>query len=253
MDQSPSTLPLAGRIAIVTGSSGGIGREVALHLSSLGAKLVLADIHPAERTHPLLSVPSQATAIKTDITKPHDVKAMFDHAERTFGRPVHILVHCAGVASSTYPSLADTSVVEWEKLFEVNAKGTFLCCREAAGRLVRGGGGRIIAFSSSTAATARPGYGAYASTKAAVETMVRVLAKEMKGTRITANCVAPGPVATEMFFAGKSEEVVKQNAEENPLSRLGEPIDVAAVVGFLAGDSGEWINGQVIRVNGGLV
>jgi len=99
----------------------------------------------------------------------------------------------------------------------------------------------------------RPGYGAYAGSKAAVETMVKILAKELKGTGITANCVAPGPIATEMFFAGKTEEMVRRVVGECPLSRLGESKDVAPVVGFLASEAGEWVNGQVVRVNGGYV
>lgn len=99
----------------------------------------------------------------------------------------------------------------------------------------------------------RPGYAAYVGSKAAVESMVKILAKELKGTGITANCVAPGPIATEMFFAGKTEEVIKRVVDESPLGRLGETEDVAPLVGFLATDAGEWVNGQIIRVNGGYV
>lgn len=99
----------------------------------------------------------------------------------------------------------------------------------------------------------RPGYGAYTASKAAVEAMIKILAKELKGTGITANCVAPGPIATEMFFAGKTEEMVKRVVEECPLGRLGQTEDVAPVVGFLASDDGEWVNGQIIRANGGYV
>lgn len=98
-----------------------------------------------------------------------------------------------------------------------------------------------------------PGYAAYAASKAAVESMAKVTAKELKGTGITVNCVAPGPVATELFFAGKTEEMVKGIADACPLGRLGEPEDVSPIVGFLASDAGEWINGQIVRVNGGFV
>ena len=108
-------------------------------------------------------------------------------------------------------------------------------------------------MSSSLVASLKPGYGAYAASKAAVETMAKIMAKEMKGTGITVNCVAPGPIATDMFFSGKSEEDVKKAIEACPLNRLGETKDVASVVGFLASDGGEWVNGQVIRVNGGYV
>ncbi|XP_058738041.1 NADPH-dependent aldehyde reductase-like protein, chloroplastic [Vicia villosa] len=135
----------------------------------------------------------------------------------------------------------------------VNAKGSFLCAREAAKRLKRGGGGRIILLSSSLVAAFRPGYGAYTASKAAVEAMTKILAKELKGTGITANCVAPGPVATEMFFEGKTEETVKIIAEGNPFGRIGEVKEISTVVGFLATDSAEWVNGQIIRVNGGYI
>lgn len=135
----------------------------------------------------------------------------------------------------------------------MNARGAFLCSREAANRLKRGGGGRIILVSSSLVGALKPCSGAYTASKAAVETMTKILAKELKGSGITVNCVAPGPIATELFFAGKTEEQVKRVIEECPLGRLGETKDVAPVVGFLATDASEWVNGQVIRVNGGYV
>jgi 3-oxoacyl-[acyl-carrier protein] reductase len=137
--------------------------------------------------------------------------------------------------------------------FSVNCRGTFLCCKEAAKRIKQGGGGRIILLSSSSVGALRPNSATYTASKAAVETMTKILAKELKGTGITANCVAPGPIATEMFFVGRSEEHVKRVIEVCPHGRLGETKDVAPLVGFLASDAGEWINGQVIRVNGGYV
>lgn len=108
-------------------------------------------------------------------------------------------------------------------------------------------------MSSSLVAALLPGYWAYAASKAAVEAMTKVLAKELRGTGVTANCVAPGPTTTELFFAGKSEEDVRRMAEANPLRRLGQPEDVAALVGFLCTDAGEWVNGQVVRVNGRFI
>ncbi|GAV59380.1 adh_short_C2 domain-containing protein [Cephalotus follicularis] len=136
--------------------------------------------------------------------------------------------------------------------FSINTRGAFLVCKEAANRLIHGGGGRIILITTSVVASLLPGYAAYAASKAAVETFTKIAAKELKGTGITANCVAPGPVATELFFAGKTEEMVKRIVDACPLGRLGEPKDINQVVGFLATDAGEWINGQVIRVNGGF-
>ncbi|KAL6185679.1 hypothetical protein ACLB2K_041807 [Fragaria x ananassa] len=200
---------LNGRVAIVTGGSRGIGREM--------------------------------------------VKLLFDMAEQEMGAQVHILVNCAGVLDPKYPSLADTTVNDWDNTFNINTKGAFLVCREATNRLARGAGGRIIMITTSVVGGLMPGYAAYAASKAAVETMTKIVAKELKGSGITANCVAPGPVATELFFAGKSEETVNRITEACPLGRLGQPHDVSQVVGFLAGDAGEWINGQVLRVNGGAL
>ncbi|XP_074577889.1 NADPH-dependent aldehyde reductase-like protein, chloroplastic [Curcuma longa] len=192
-------------------------------------------------------------AFASNVSVAADVKCLFDRAESAFASPAHILVSCAGVSNAKYPPLAGTSVEDWDAIFSVNARGAFLCCREAAARLVRGGGGRIVTVSSSLVAALLPGYGAYAASKAAVEAMTKVLAKELRGTGVTANCVAPGPTATELFFAGKSEEDVRRLAEVSPLRRLGQPEDVAALVGFSCTDVGEWVNGQVVRVNGGFI
>ncbi|XP_068650024.1 NADPH-dependent aldehyde reductase-like protein, chloroplastic [Aristolochia californica] len=253
-------LPLVGRVAIVTGASRGIGRGIALHLASLGANIVLnyaanssqaeqlaAEINSLSPTHP------RATTFRANVADSADVKALFDHAQQTFGPDIHILVNSAGVLDAKYPTTADTTEEDWGKTFDVNAKGAFLCCREAANRLIRGGGGRIIAITSSLVGSLRPGYGAYAASKAAVETMIKIMAKELKGTQITANCVAPGAIATDMFYAGKSKEAVQMAIDICPMDRLGEVEDIAPVVGFLAGDASEWVNGQVIRANGGYV
>uniref|UniRef100_A0A0D3GSE2 Uncharacterized protein n=1 Tax=Oryza barthii TaxID=65489 RepID=A0A0D3GSE2_9ORYZ len=152
-----------------------------------------------------------------------------------------------------YPTLVDTSTADFDRTFAVNTRGAFLCLREAAHRLPRGGGGRIVAITSSVVGSHPTGYSAYTASKAAVEAMMRTMAKELKGTRITANCVAPGATATDMFFAGKSEERVDEIKATNPMGRLGEAGDIAPVVGFLCTDAAEWVNGQVIRVNGGYV
>lgn len=254
-------LPLQDRVAIVTGSSRGMGRVIALHLASLGAKLVVnytSSQAPAELVASQINASAEAAhpraiVVRADVSDPDMVKSLFDSAEAAFNSPVQIFVNAAGVLDSQYPTLANTSIDDFDNTFKINARGSFLCIREAANRIKRGGGGRIICLTSSMAAALRPKFGSYAASKAAVEAMVKVVAKELKGTGITANCVAPGPIATEMFYKGKTEEMVKSVIDENPLERLGQTEDVAPLVGFLATDSGEWVNGQVIRVNGGYI
>ena len=122
--------------------------------------------------------------------------------------------------------------------------------REAGKRLNHGG--RIINFSSTTLALNMPGYAIYNGTKAAVEAFTRVFAKELRGREITVNAVAPGPIATDLFLNGKSEELIATFANMPPLERLGQPDDIAKVVGFLAGPDAGWVNGQVLRANGGV-
>nr|ALT06547.1 short-chain type dehydrogenase/reductase-like protein [Acer truncatum] len=259
VNQGVESFPLKDRVAIVTGSSRGIGRAIAVHLSQLGAKLVInytsnsaeADLVAAEinsSASPDTTTP-QAVTVQADVSDPVQVKSLFDSAERAFDSPVHVLVNSAGVLDPKYPSIPNTSLEEFDRIF----RSQFALMLQRHRQAKRGGGGRIIMLSSSLVGSLSPGFGAYTASKAAVEALVKILAKELKGTGITANCVAPGPIATEMFFAGKTEEMVKRTIEQCPHGRLGETKDVAPVVGFLATDASEWINGQVIRVNGGYV
>jgi 3-oxoacyl-[acyl-carrier protein] reductase len=133
----------------------------------------------------------------------------------------------------------------------VNVKGSFNTMREAAQRLRKGG--RIVNFSSSVVGLLQPGYGAYAATKAAIEAASMVLARELRGREITVNAIAPGPTATDLFLNGKSDELIDRLAKLSPLERLGTPEDIAAAVAFLVGSDGAWINGQVLRANGGVI
>jgi len=246
--------PLAGRVAIVTGASRGIGRAIAAHLSSLGASLVLGYASRAEEADALAASLPRAVAVRADVSDEAGARSLFDTARSAFGGAgAHILVANAGVLDDAYPTVAGTATESFDRLVAVNLRGAFLCLREAANRLPRGGGGRIVAVTSSVVGSLPEGYGVYTASKAAVEALVRTMAKELKGTRITANCVAPGATATDMFFAGKSEEMVRRSVENNPMERLGEPGDIAPVVGFLCTDAAEWVNGQVIRANGGYV
>ena len=160
-----------------------------------------------------------------------------------------MLVNNAGIM--TLATIAEADDAAFDRQIAVNLKGSFNTMREAASRLRAGG--RIINFSSSVVGLLQPTYGVYAATKAAVEAMTAVLAKELRGRSITVNAVAPGPTATDLFLKGKPPELVDRLAKMAPLERLGEPADIAAVVSFLAGPDGAWVNGQVLRANGGII
>jgi 3-oxoacyl-[acyl-carrier protein] reductase len=190
----------------------------------------------------------QAIAAKADISDPSAVRRMFEAAEAAFGG-VDVLVNNAGIMALA--SIAETDDASFDRHIAVNLKGTFNTLREAAKRLRSGG--RIVNFSSSVVGMLMPTYGVYVATKAAVEGLTSVLAKELRGRNITVNAVAPGPTATDLFLKGKPQEVVDRMAKMAPLERLGQPGDIADVVSFLAGPDAAWVNGQVLRANGGII
>lgn len=239
------------KVAIITGSSRGIGAETALRLAREGFKVVVNYAGQAgaaqEVVDGIVANGGQAIAVQADVADPAAVAALFDAARKAYGG-VDIVVNCAGVLKLS--PLAGFDDQAFDQSMAINVKGTFNVCREAA-RQVRDGG-RIINFSTSVIGVRLPGYAVYVATKAAVEAMTQVLAQEMRGRGISVNAVAPGPVATELFLHGKSPEVIDRMAKMNPLERLGQPEDIASVVAFLAGPDGAWINGQVLRANGGM-
>lgn len=239
------------KIALVTGASRGIGATIARRLSQEGYAVAINYANNAKEADALADEltrgGARAIAVKADVSKPDQVKAMFSAVEEQLGR-IDVLVNNAGILK-TQP-LAQTSDELYAQTFGINTQGVFNTLREAATRV--NDGGRIINLSSTTLALNLPGYAIYNGTKAAVEAFTRVFAKELRGRRITVNAVAPGPVATDLFFSGKTEEQIQNFAKMPPLERLGEPEDIAGAVAFLAGKDGGWVNGQVLRANGGL-
>jgi len=240
------------KVALVTGASRGIGMAVAERLARDGFKLIInysGDAAPAEAlVRKLEDAGGRAFAVKADISDPSAVRKMFDAAEAAFGG-IDVLVNNAGIM--TLAPIADTDDASFDRHIAVNLKGTFNTLREAAKRLRAGG--RIVNFSSTVVGMLMPTYGVYVATKAAVEGLTSVLAKELRGRYITVNAVAPGPTATDLFLKGKPQEVVDRMAKMAPLERLGQPSDIADVVSFLAGPDAAWVNGQVLRVNGGII
>ncbi|WP_186086924.1 SDR family oxidoreductase [Burkholderia gladioli] len=238
------------RAAIVTGGSRGIGRAIATRLAADGFAVVVNYASNAaaaqETVGAIVEAGGTAIAVQGDVASEADVARLFDTTVERFGS-VDVVVNSAGVMSM---AAIDTEQLEaFDRTIATNLRGTFLVLAQAARRMQRGG--RIIALSTSVIALSFPGYGPYIASKAGVEGLVRVLANELRGRGITANVVSPGPVATELFFNGKTDEQVAKLAKLAPLERLGEPEDIASAVSFLAGPDGAWVNAQVLRVNGG--
>jgi len=240
------------KVAIVTGASRGIGAAVAERLAKDGFAMIVnysGDAKPADAlVKKIEGSGGHALAVKANVSDPAAVRAMFDQAEAMFGG-VDVLINNAGIMKLA--KLTDSDDALFDQQIAINLKGSFNAMREAAKRLRDGG--RIVNFSTSVVGTKLETYGVYAATKSAVETMTAILAKELRGRNITVNAVAPGPVATDLFLTGKSQELVDRMAKMNPMERLGTPEDIASTVAFLAGPDGGWINAQVLRANGGLV
>jgi 3-oxoacyl-[acyl-carrier protein] reductase len=241
-----------GKVAIVTGASRGIGSAVAERLGRDGFAVIVNYSGSAEAADALVRKITEgggrALAVKADVSDPGAVREMFETTVAKFGG-VDVLVNNAGIM--TLSNLADTDDAAFDRQIAINLKGTFNTLREGARRLRSGG--RIINLSSSVVVLLQPTYGIYAATKAGVEAMTSVLTKELRGRNITVNAIAPGPVATELFLKGKPQGVIDHLAKLAPLERLGEPDDIARVASFLAGPDGAWINGQVLRPNGGII
>ncbi|SFF01194.1 SDR family oxidoreductase [Streptomyces mirabilis] len=251
MTEHPSTPGTSRRVAVVTGGSRGIGRETAERLAADGYAVVVNYAgNEAEADKTVAAVTEaggEAIAVRADVADEAEVAALFDATESTYGG-VDVVVHAAGVMALA--PLVDLDLDALDRMHRTNIRGTFVVDQQAARRLRAGGA--LINFSSSVLALAIPGYSAYAATKGAVEAMTLIVARELRGRDITVNAVAPGPTATALFLDGKDEETIARMAAQPPLERLGTPRDIAEVVSFLAGPAGRWVNGQVLRANGGI-
>jgi 3-oxoacyl-[acyl-carrier protein] reductase len=240
------------KVAIVTGASRGIGAAISQRLATDGFTVIVNYAGSAKAAEDLVSkieaAGGRAISAQADVSDAGAVARMFDSAEAAFGG-VDILVNNAGIMKLA--SIADSDDTLFDSQIAINLKGTFNTLREA-GRRLRDGG-RIINFSTTVVGLRLETYGVYVATKAAVEAMTAVMSKELRGRSITVNAVAPGPTATALFLDGKSPELIERMSKMNPLERLGTPEDIASSVAFLAGPDGGWINGQVLRANGGMI
>ncbi|MCU1647243.1 MAG: dehydrogenase, short-chain alcohol dehydrogenase like protein [Nocardia sp.] len=236
---------------IVTGGSSGIGRAVVRRLSSRGHPVVIAYRNGEPSARELVAElevrGGRAVAVRANVAERADVRALFDAAEREFGTAAG-LVNNAGV--SAVKPIAETGDALIEELLGVNLRGSLYGMQEAAARLADGGS--IVNISSTAVATATPGLGVYLAAKAGVETLTRVAAKEFGARGIRVNAVAPGLVDSPMFRDGKTAADIDRCTAQAPLHRLGDFDEIAAAVGYLLGPDASWVNGQVLRVNGGV-
>ena len=240
------------KVAIVTGASRGIGAAIAERLAADGFTVVVNYAGGAAEAEALVqkieAAGGRAIPAQADVSDAAAVARMFDAAQAAFGG-IDVLVNNAGIMKLASIAESDDALVDSQ--IAINLKGSFNTLREAAKRLREGG--RIVNLSSSVVGLYQPGYAVYAATKAGVEAMTHVMAKELRGRNITVNAVAPGPTATALFLNGKPQAVIDTLTKLAPLERLGQPEDIANTVAFLAGPDGAWINGQILRANGGII
>lgn len=240
------------KTALVTGGSRGIGAAICQRLAADGYAVCVnyaGSAAAAEATVAAIrAAGGKAEALRADVADQAAVAALFDATEAAFG-PIDAVVTSAGVMALS--PIASSTSEEVDRQIDINLKGTIYTLREAARRLRDGG--RIVTLSTSVVGLKLETYGVYAATKAAVETLSAILAKELRGRSICVNSVAPGPTATDLFLEGKSDALIARLAAMPPLERLAAPEDIANVVSLLCGPDGGWINGQTLRANGGLV
>ena len=243
--------PLQDKVAIITGSSRGIGAEIARTLAGAGAKVIVNYLGNRKAAEAVCATIAEAGGeslpVRADVSNSAEMRKLFDAAIEHFSR-VDILVNNAGVLISR--NMAEISDEDFDRILNINVKSVFYALREASTRLADGG--RVVSLSSTVTRLMLPNYGAYAASKGAVEQLTRVFAKEQGRRGIAANIVSPGPVNTEMFTTGKSEETIKRMAGMSFVGRVGEPEDIARVVLFLVSDEAGWVTGQNISASGGV-
>jgi NAD(P)-dependent dehydrogenase (short-subunit alcohol dehydrogenase family) len=246
---------LKSKVAIVTGSRRGIGRSIALALAGAGANLTVCDLIIKDGklnnlAKEIKQLGRHSLALKVDVAQRADVEEMVRRTVRQFGR-IDILINCAGVwiAGQT---LLECHEDDWDKVINVNLKGTYLCCHSVGKVMVKQKSGNIINLSSQVGLNPSPALGAYSISKAGIIMLTRQLALELANDNIRVNALAPGVVKTDFNKdLWKDPKVAKQIADSIPLGRLAEPDEIATSALFLASDDSSYITGVVIPIDGG--
>lgn len=243
-------MDLSNRVAIVTGSGRGIGREIALKLAEVGATIVVNDIDEAVKgiAEEIRARGGQSLAVLADVSSSADVNRMVEETIAAYGK-ADILINNAGITRDQL--LIRMSDEDWDKVLNVNLKSAFLCTRAVLRHMIKQRWGRIISLTSIVGIVGNPGQANYASAKAGIIGLTRTIAKEVASRGITANAIAPGFIDTELTQR-LGEEWKQELKKRIPLGYFGSPRDVAEAVAFLASEEARYITGQVIGVDGGM-
>ena len=242
---------LQNKVAIITGSSRGIGAEIARRLAATGARVVINYVSRGEAAYSvhesIKASGGESLVVQADLRISTEVHRLFDETIAHFGR-VDILINNAGVL--LFKKFSEISDEDFDRVMDSNVNGVFYALREASTRL--SDGGRVVTVSSTVTRMLLPKYGAYAASKGAIEQLTRVFAKEMGERGITANIVSPGPVNTELFTTGKTEQDIERISAMSVLNRVGETVEIAELVLFLVSNKAGWVTGQNISASGGI-
>ncbi|MBC2238001.1 SDR family oxidoreductase [Listeria innocua] len=238
------------RVAFILGGSGGIGKAIAEKLVEQNFAVAVHysgnKVKAEALVEEIIKAGGEAISVGGDVADEAQMIDAFELITARFGG-VDVVINTAGIMKLS--PIATLDMEDFDQIQRTNVRGTFVVSKQAALSVRKGGA--IINFSTSVTRTSFPAYGAYVASKAAVESLTLILARELRGKDITVNTVAPGPTATPLFLTGKDDETIENLAKATPLERLGQPDDIAETVAFLAGPA-RWVNGQTIFTNGGL-